>query len=72
VSAVPDRAARWVLSHARLVTGGWLVLLVVVMAVSHAAKPHYVNNLALPGTDSQRATPQCARASRGCCSTSPT
>jgi putative drug exporter of the RND superfamily len=55
VSAVPDRAARWVLSHARLVTGGWLVLLVVVMAVSHAAKPHYVNNLALPGTDSQRA-----------------
>jgi len=53
---VPDRAARWVLSHGRLVTGGWLLLLVVTMAVSHAAKPHYVNNLALPGTDSQRAT----------------
>jgi RND superfamily putative drug exporter len=46
---------RWVLSHARLVTGGWLILLVAAMAVSHAAKPHYVNNLALPGTDSQRA-----------------
>jgi putative drug exporter of the RND superfamily len=53
---MPDRAARWVLSHARLITGGWLVLLVAVMVVSHAAKPHYVNNLALPGTDSQRAT----------------
>jgi putative drug exporter of the RND superfamily len=53
---MPDRATRWILSHARLVTGGWLVALVAVMAVSHAAKPQYVNNLALPGTDSQRAT----------------
>jgi putative drug exporter of the RND superfamily len=31
-------------------------MLVIAMVASHAAKPHYVNNLSLPGTDSQRAT----------------
>jgi RND superfamily putative drug exporter len=50
------RAVRWVLAHRRRVVVGWVALLVVAMAASHAAKPHYVNNLALPGTDSQRAT----------------
>ena len=53
---MPNRAARWILSHRRLVTGAWLALLVAAMAAAHTAKPHYVNNLALPGTDSQRAT----------------
>jgi RND superfamily putative drug exporter len=50
------RAVRWVLAHRRRVVVGWVALLVVAMAAAHAAKPHYVNNLALPGTDSQRAT----------------
>jgi len=39
----------------RRVAIGWIVLLVVAMGASRAAKPHYVNNLSLPGTDSQRA-----------------
>ena len=36
--------------------GAWVVALVVAMAASHAAHPRYVNNVSLPGTDSQRAT----------------
>src|SRR3954447_24656424 len=54
--SVMARLAAWVVAHRRRVTVGWIALLVVAMAASHAAKPHYVNNLALPGTDSQRAT----------------
>src|SRR4051794_32251534 len=54
--SVIARTAAWVVAHRGRVTVGWIALLVVAMAASHAAKPHYVNNLALPGTDSQRAT----------------
>src|SRR5919204_926915 len=50
------RVARWVVAHRGRVAIGWVAVLVLAMAVSHAAKPHYVNNLSLPGTDSQRAT----------------
>jgi RND superfamily putative drug exporter len=54
--SVIARIAAWVVAHRRRVTLGWIALLVVAMAASHAAKPRYVNNLALPGTESQRAT----------------
>src|SRR3954447_16942355 len=54
--SVIARSATWAVAHRGRVTIGWIVLLVVAMAAAQAAKPHYVNNLALPGTDSQRAT----------------
>ena len=50
------RLARWAVAHRGRVAIGWIALLVVAMAASSAAKPHYVNNLSLAGTDSQRAT----------------
>jgi RND superfamily putative drug exporter len=50
------RTSTWIVAHRGRVTIGWVALLLVTMAASHAAKPHYVNTLALPGTDSQRAT----------------
>jgi putative drug exporter of the RND superfamily len=50
------RIARWAMGHRRLVIAGWLAALLVVMAASHRVGAHYVNNLSLPGTDSQRAT----------------
>jgi RND superfamily putative drug exporter len=43
-------------AHPRGVVLAWLALVVLAMAGARAASPHYVNNLALPGTDSQRAT----------------
>ena len=43
-------------AHRRRVAIGLVVLLVLAMAISHAAKPHFVNNLSLPGTESQRAS----------------
>ncbi len=52
---VVGRLARWSTRHRAIVTGGWLTALVIAMAASQAAHPHYVNNLSLPGTDSQRA-----------------
>src|SRR3954447_26739368 len=54
--SVIARSATWAVAHRGRVTIGWIVLLVVAMAAAQAAKPHYVNNLALPGTESQRAT----------------
>jgi putative drug exporter of the RND superfamily len=53
---VVGRLARWAVTHRGRVAIGWIALLIVAMAASSAAKPHYVNNLSLPGTDSQRAT----------------
>jgi RND superfamily putative drug exporter len=50
------RVARWSTGHRRVVIGGWLLALLIAMAASHRAGAHYVNSLALPGTDSQRAT----------------
>jgi putative drug exporter of the RND superfamily len=50
------RLARWVVAHRGRVALGWIVLVIGAMAASHAANPHYVNNLSLAGTDSQRAT----------------
>ena len=49
------RLARWAVAHRGRVAIAWIALLVVAMAASSAAKPHYVNNLSLAGTDSQRA-----------------
>jgi RND superfamily putative drug exporter len=48
------RLAAWAIGHRRLVIGGWIGALVVAMGAAHAAKPNYVNDLALNGTDSQR------------------
>jgi uncharacterized membrane protein YdfJ with MMPL/SSD domain len=56
VGGVVARAARWVVAHRGRVAIGWVAALVLAMAVSHAAKPHFINNLSLPGTESQRAT----------------
>src|SRR5947209_317577 len=50
------RLAAWSVRHRAVVLGAWVVALVVAMAASHAAHPRYVNNVSLPGTDSQRAT----------------
>jgi predicted Kef-type K+ transport protein len=48
------RVARWVVAHRGRVAIGWVAVLALAMIASHAAKPHYVNNLSLPGTESQR------------------
>jgi putative drug exporter of the RND superfamily len=48
--------ASWAVTHRGHVAIGWITLLIVAMAAANAARPHYVNNLSLPGTDSQRAT----------------
>ena len=50
------RLAVWALAHRARVVALWVVLLVGAMAASSSVGPHYVNNLALSGTDSQRAT----------------
>jgi RND superfamily putative drug exporter len=50
------RLAVWALAHRARVVTLWVVLLVGAMAASSSVGPHYVNNLALSGTDSQRAT----------------
>ncbi len=49
------RVAAWTMNHKRIVLGGWLVALVIAMAASHRVGSHFVNNLSLGGTDSQRA-----------------
>ena len=46
--------AAWSIQHRRLVIGAWVLALVVAMGASHAAKPNYINDLTLKGTDSQR------------------
>jgi putative drug exporter of the RND superfamily len=55
-AGVVARVARWTTGHPRTVLAAWLLALAVAMAASHRAGSHYVNSLALPGTDSQRAT----------------
>jgi RND superfamily putative drug exporter len=50
------RLSVWALAHRARVVALWVVLLVGAMAASRGVGPHYVNNLALNGTDSQRAT----------------
>src|SRR3954467_15799915 len=54
--AMAERLTRIVVAHPKKVAIGWFAMLVLAMAASHTANPRYVNNLALPGTDSQRAT----------------
>jgi putative drug exporter of the RND superfamily len=56
------RVAAWAIGHRRLVMGGWIIALVVAMGASHAAKPNYINDLTLNGTDSQRAITTLHRA----------
>ena len=49
------RLARWVVTHRRWAVLGWVATLVVVMALSGAAKPKYSQSFSLPNTESQRA-----------------
>jgi putative drug exporter of the RND superfamily len=50
------RLSVWVRTHRRLAIAGWIVALVLVMGAAHSAGSHFVNNVSLSGTDSQRAT----------------
>ncbi len=50
------RLAAWAVRHSRIVVVGWVLAVIVAMAVSHQIGTHYVDNLSLAGTDSQRAT----------------
>jgi RND superfamily putative drug exporter len=43
-------------AHRKLVLIGWVAVLIASMGAAHAAKNHFVNNVSLSGTDSQRAT----------------
>jgi putative drug exporter of the RND superfamily len=52
---VVARTAAWTVAHPKRVIFGWVLVLIVAMAASHAAGTKYVNNLSLPGTDSERA-----------------
>jgi len=49
------RLARWVVRHRARAIGGWLALLVVVLALAGAAGSRYAETFSLPNTDSQRA-----------------
>jgi RND superfamily putative drug exporter len=49
------RTAAWTVAHPKRVVFGWVLVLILAMAASHAAGAKYVNNLSLPGTDSERA-----------------
>jgi putative drug exporter of the RND superfamily len=49
------RTAAWAVAHPKRVIFGWVLVLILAMAASHAAGAKYVNNLSLPGTDSERA-----------------
>jgi len=55
------RLARWSTSHRRVTLGVWAIVLLVAMGASRAAGPHFVNNLSLAGTGSQRAADLLAR-----------
>jgi putative drug exporter of the RND superfamily len=50
------RLSGWVRTHRKLVLIGWVAVLIASMGTANAAKNHFVNNLSLSGTDSQRAT----------------
>jgi len=49
------RLARWVVHHRALAIGGWVALLVVLIALASAAGTRYAETFTLPSTDSQRA-----------------
>src|SRR5439155_3464355 len=48
--------ARWSIRHWRLTVGLWLVALVASLGLASGLKNHFVNNLTLPNTESQRTT----------------
>ena len=52
----PSALARWSIVHRRVVIGGWLLLLVLGVVVARGVSDRFDNGLALPKTDSQRAT----------------
>ncbi len=49
------RLARWCVAHRRLAIGGWVALLVVVLAASRAVGTQYASDFSLSGTESQHA-----------------
>ena len=49
------RLSTWVRGHRKLVLIGWAAVLIASMGAANAAKNHFVNNVSLSGTDSQRA-----------------
>ena len=50
------RLSSWVRAHSRLVIIVWIAVFVVAMAASSSAGKRFINNVSLPGTESQRAT----------------
>jgi len=50
------RWARWTRAHRRLVIMVWVAAVLVAMFAAHSAGSRYVNNLSLPGTESQQVT----------------
>jgi RND superfamily putative drug exporter len=50
------RLTRWSVRHRRMIVGLWLVALVVSVGLASGLKNHFVNNVTLPNTESQRAT----------------
>src|SRR5215831_13245988 len=52
----PSALARWSIVHRRVVIGGWLLLLVLGVVAARGVSDRFDNGLALPKTDSQRAT----------------
>jgi len=49
------RLARWVVHHRALAIGGWVALLVALLALSAGAGTRYAETFSLPHTESQRA-----------------
>ncbi len=49
------RLARWVVHHRALAIGGWVALMIGLLALSGAAGTRYAESFSLPNTDSQRA-----------------
>jgi RND superfamily putative drug exporter len=50
------KLARWTTTHRLYVVIGWIVLLVVMIALAISAGASYSNNFTLPNSDAQRAT----------------
>src|SRR4051794_3090463 len=49
------RLATLAATHRGRVAGAWIAALIVAMGAAHAAGPHYVTDVSLQGTDSNRA-----------------
>src|SRR5579862_9872877 len=47
--------ARWCFRHRRLVLTAWILVLIVVLAISHSAGSKFSNIFSFPATDSSRA-----------------